>query len=116
MLFALPILPTEKTNKLYPIMPVMNRFIVNMDHTWRWLGITTCCLFDTSSSSSFLSTSVTMLTLSSGLGAGTETVTCSELDDTESALAAGVLDDSAGAMMFVDFGFHSLLGAPETTF
>lgn len=76
----------------------------------------TCCLSNTSSSSSFLSTFVTIIVLSFGSGAGTETVACSELEDAESVLTAGVLDGSAAAMLFVDFGFHSLFGAPETTF
>jgi hypothetical protein len=116
MLFTLTILPMQKISKICPIIPVTDRFIANIDHTWRWLGIMTCCLSDTSSSSRFLSTSVTILKLSFASGAGTETVACSELEDTESALAAVVLDGSAGAMLFVDFGFHSLLGAPETTF
>lgn len=76
----------------------------------------TCCLSDTSSSSSFLSTFVTILVLSFGSGAGTETVTCSELEGAKSVVAVGALDGSAEAMLFVDFGFHSLFGAPETTF
>jgi hypothetical protein len=50
--------------------------------------------------------------LSFGSGAGTETVTCSELEVAKSVVAVGTLDGSAEAMLFVDFGFHSLFGAP----